>query len=198
MFEREQSAQPSEWQMLIETLEQRINAGNTATKNVNVLDHALMIELKTWIAQCIELYFREVYSAKPEANIHITHSWANFSKPGQWHHAHRHQNSFVSGVYYVQCNPDDKIEFSKDHYDQIRLMPKQWNVYNSPTWWLPVKAGLLLLFPSSLIHEVPIVEGNLVRISIAFNTFPSGALGTNEFLNNLELMPPVVKAQNGA
>ncbi|NDD13605.1 MAG: hypothetical protein EB072_13405 [Betaproteobacteria bacterium] len=194
MFEREDKPRSTEWQILLEGLEQRNNKGNRVSVDIDVLERESMRDLKAWIDACLETYFRQVMGAKQDAKIHITQSWSNYSAPGQWHHSHRHQNSWISGVYYVQCNPSDKIQFARDHYDQIRLIPEHWNIYNSPTWWIPVSAGLLLLFPSNLIHEVPQVEGDKVRISIAFNTWPSGTLGDSDQKTALQLIEPIVKA----
>jgi|TARA_R110000772_G_scaffold157927_1_gene269184 hypothetical protein len=69
----------------------------------------------------------------------------------------------------------------------LEVQTKDYNAWNSQTWWLPVEEGALLLFPSSLQHSVPPVEGEKDRISLSFNTFPVGDLGRNVFLNELRV-----------
>lgn len=50
-----------------------------------------------------------------------------------------------------------------------------------------VKDGDLLIFPSSLIHDVPKVVGDKQRISIAFNSFLKGNLGDMSYSTELKL-----------
>ena len=44
-------------------------------------------------------------------------------------------------------------------------------MWNSESWWFPVKTGDVILFPSSLIHMVETKQGTNTRISLAFNVF---------------------------
>jgi hypothetical protein len=44
-----------------------------------------------------------------------------------------------------------------------------------------------VLFPSSLLHGVNPVEEDETRISLAFNTFFTGTLGTPKDLNELKV-----------
>lgn len=194
MFQREPSEPSNDWRAWLDTLEMRQNVNNRSTVHVDVLEHETMQSLRDWLNACLHKYFREVYGVGQSTHLHICQSWANYSEPGQFHHAHRHQNSLISGVFYVQCNPDDKIQFLRDGYQQLQIHPETWNLYNAVSWWLPVNEGLLLLFPSDTIHEVPTVQGDRVRISIAFNTFPSGMIGTPAKLTRLELKPPLLTA----
>lgn len=191
MFQCNQHALINDCKKLIVDLEQLPNEGNTKSEKIDVLELELLQPLRAWVSQCLEQFFREVYGAGQSVDLHIVQSWANYSDPGQFHHAHRHQNSLVSGVFYVQCNESDKIQFLRDGYQQLQLKPDTWNLYNANSWWLPVNEGLLLLFPSSTIHEVPRVDGNQTRISIAFNTFPSGIMGSRDTLTRLQLPFPI-------
>jgi uncharacterized protein (TIGR02466 family) len=111
----------------------------------------------------------------------------NYSEPGQYHHKHAHPNSFVSGVFYIQTNPNDKIFFYRDGYSQIKFPPAEWNSWNSESWWFEAITGRLILFPSSLTHMVPTVEGEDVRVSLSFNTFPAGTVGEEMDLTGLKL-----------
>jgi hypothetical protein len=90
-------------------------------------------------------------------------------------------------VFYVQTNPDDRIYFYKDGWQQIKFPPDQWNAYNSESWWFEAYAGRLILFPSSLTHMVPEVKGEETRISLSFNTFPVGVVGEEMDLTGLKL-----------
>ena len=82
---------------------------------------------------------------------------------------------------------NDKITFYKNEHPFIANQPKQFNVFNSTSWWVSVKPAQLLMFPSSLMHGVDLKEDDSERISLAFNTFLKGSLGHNDDLNELIL-----------
>jgi uncharacterized protein (TIGR02466 family) len=120
--------------------------------------------------------------------LYITQSWANYTEQGQFHHKHAHPNSFISGVFYVQSdNAKDRIYFYKDGYSQLKVPPKEWNLYNSDSWWFEAITGRLVLFPSSLTHMVVAVESEKTRVSLSFNTFLKGYVGSEDELTGLRL-----------
>ena len=163
------------------------NKSNQISENNYLLDAPELSNLRQWIQEAVEEYFVKIYCPESEVNLRITQSWCNTTSKGKSHHEHTHPNSFVSGVFYIQTNADDRIQFFKSTYRMLEVQTKDYNAWNSQTWWLPVEEGALLLFPSSLQHSVPPVEGEKDRISLSFNTFPVGDLGRNVFLNELRV-----------
>ena len=70
----------------------------------------------------------------------------------------------------------------------LKLDQKEYNVWNSQTWFFPVENNLLFLFPSWLEHEVaPNEKATTNRISLAFNVFAKGNFGRTMNLNELIL-----------
>jgi uncharacterized protein (TIGR02466 family) len=166
----------------------RPNAGNVTSINNFILRHKSMTKLRDFIETSLTDYFAIVHNPKNKVNLRITQSWCNYTEPGQNHHKHSHPNSFVSGVFYPQANREmDKIYFYRAGYQQIKLPPKNWNAWNSESWWFPVGTGDLILFPSSLEHMVETVQSDLVRISLSFNTFPVGNIGEEVDLTGLQI-----------
>jgi uncharacterized protein (TIGR02466 family) len=167
---------------------QRPNEGNTSSEDKYILNHNTVADLRQFIEKSLHEYFMATYNPKNDTRLKITQSWLNWSKPGQFHHKHAHPNSLISGCFYVNANKDsDKIYFYRDEYQPIKFPPIEWNQYNSESWWFPVGAGELVLFPSSLTHMVQTVEGDDTRISLAFNTFPVGIIGDENELTALQL-----------
>lgn len=181
-FERAVTNEELDW---ICSLEQRPNTGNTTSVNNKILAH--LTSMRNWLEECLLNYFQNTINPKHDVTLRITQSWCNFSKPGQYHHKHAHPNSYISGVYYIQTNPDDRIYFYRDDWQQIKFPAKNWNMFNSESWWFEANAGRLILFPSSLVHMVPTVQGEKTRISISFNTFPVGYVGEDFELTGLTL-----------
>ena len=164
------------------------NMGNTTSDDRYVLTHKTMSALHRFVQECVGTYLEKICEPSNEVSLRVTQSWFNYSKPGEWHHKHAHPNSFVSGVLYMKAVKDlDKIHFYNDTYKTIELPAKNYNLYNSKSWWLPVETGDLILFPSSFVHSVEKVEAQETRVSMAFNTFPVGYVGQEESLTALHL-----------
>ena len=89
----------------------------------------------------------------------------------------------------MDCNEQyDKIRFHRDYIPRVfEIEKKEYNYWNSDTWWFSVKTGELLLFPSTLTHDVQTKEGSNTRTSLAFNVFIKGTLGSNRQLTELKL-----------
>jgi uncharacterized protein (TIGR02466 family) len=164
------------------------NMGNTTSDDRYVLTHKTMSDIYAFTQNCVDKYLANIHAPRNKVSLRVTQSWFNYSKHGEWHHKHSHANSFVSGVLYMKAVKDtDKITFHKEEHKWFEFPTDKFNEYNSPSWWLPVETGQLMLFPSSLAHSVPQVEANETRISLAFNTFPVGYVGQEETLTALHL-----------
>ena len=166
------------------------NVSNRTSKNSYVLEDKALSNLHDDIQLLINEYVKEIINPINNINPYITQSWLNITKAGEYHHKHSHANSYISGVFYIEADEhNDAIKFFKpcNQYQQIKLEPKDWNLYNSDSWWFSVKKGLIVLFPSYLEHMVEIKQGNNKRISLAFNTFIKGNLGSKKDLTELIL-----------
>jgi uncharacterized protein (TIGR02466 family) len=164
------------------------NEGNITSNNNYILNQKVFGSLKEDLYLRVEDYFKKVLSYTDAVTPYITQSWLNYTETNQYHHKHAHPNSLVSGVFYINCDEKfDKIKFFNDKYKPIKLEVKEWNVWNSESWWFPVKTGDIILFPSSLTHMVETKEGTNTRISLAFNIFIKGKIGVNKNLTELIL-----------
>ena len=160
------------------------NVGNTTSKHRTILRDPEMADLSARIDQAMATFTREIIAPARPANLRVTQSWLNRTEPGQYHHRHAHPGSLYSGVYYVSATESDRIMFFRGGYQRIKFPPADYNPWNSETWWLPVKTGDLLIFPSELEHAVPNVEVGC-RVSLAFNTWFDGDCGSVDDLTHL-------------
>lgn len=162
------------------------NVGNTTSLNNYILEEPEFKELKEFCLHHVNNYIAEIYKPKHNVKPYITQSWLNWTKHGEYHHTHAHPNSFISGVLYINAKKDeDKIKFYKPGYQQITVETENYTTCNSNSWWFNVKTGTIVLFPSSLTHNVESVTSDEVRISLAFNTFLKGVIGDNKNLTEL-------------
>ena len=165
------------------------NKGNITSNNNYILNEKPFLNIKKELDLRVKDYFEKIISPTDTITPYITQSWLNYTETNQFHHKHEHPNSLVSGVFYINCHEElDKIKFfKKDIYQMIKPETKDWNLWNSETWWFSVKTGDIIMFPSSLTHMVETKEGNNTRISLAFNVFIKGTVGNNKNLTELHL-----------
>lgn len=166
------------------------STGNETSKNTYVLDKKNLEDIRNFILSSLTDFGKRVYEFDDEeTKLYITQSWVNKTMPGEYHHSHKHPNSIVSGTLYIETNDLDVIRFEKPGSDTAPwlFMPKEWNLWNSSTWALPVVKGQLLLWRSYLAHSVPKTEGPNARYSLSFNTFVRGDIGGEYELSRLSL-----------
>ena len=113
---------------------------------------------------CIEDY----YGSSKEGQLHLVAAWANINSAGNWNAPHSHLPCQWSGCFYVKIDEaggqinDGNIVF----LDPLPLGPqfrKSSNAVMRP------KTGMMLIFPSYLMHMVEPHNNDEDRISIAFN-----------------------------
>ena len=165
------------------------NQGNLNTKDSYILNKKEFKNIKKFLDKCCKDYLNRIICPKNNVELYITQSWLNYTEANQYHHKHEHPNSVISGVLYFDSNiKNDKILFSHPTvYQQIKPEVDKFNLWNSTTWFFPVETGNLFMFPSSTTHQVETKQGNNTRISLAFNTFYKGSVGSNTQLTELIL-----------
>jgi len=163
------------------------NVGNITSLDKYILKTQLP-EIKTFIELGIKSYVDKILAPKHPLNFYITQSWINYTSQGQFHHRHNHPNSILSGVFYFNADSEkDKIFFYNETYKQLTIPTKEFNIFNSESWWFNVKTGGLIIFPSHLTHMVAQTISSETRVSLAFNVFANGYFGDEDNLTALHL-----------
>ena len=167
------------------------NQGNINTKDNYILNRKQFKNIKKFLDKHCKDYLDTIICPKNNIELYITQSWLNYTEANQYHHRHEHPNSVISGVLYFDSDiKNDKILFSHSKgYQQIRptIDKTKFNIWNSETWFFPVETGNLFMFPSSTTHQVETKKGINTRISLAFNTFYKGSIGSDTELTELIL-----------
>jgi uncharacterized protein (TIGR02466 family) len=167
------------------------NQGNINTKDNYILNRQEFKNIKKFLDTACKDYLDRIICPKDNIELYITQSWLNYIEENQFHHIHEHPNSIVSGVLYFHSDKDkDMIKFVNNKlYKQISptIDNEKYNIWNSESWWFSVETGLLVMFPSSTTHQVDTKKGDNTRVSLAFNTFYKGTIGSNSLLAELIL-----------
>ena len=173
------ASQPEAWHL-------RPGSDNVRADTTSVLNSPAFFGLKKFIDSCLEDFLKEIMAPETTCSLYATQSWINFNRKGDRHHQHFHSNSIVSGVFYLNTPGPGAITFN---------IPQRqpWHIQNTPNWWnmrkirFPVSSGDLILFMSDLEHGVETQLHDETRVSLAFNTWFRGEIGSKEgltFLSN--------------
>ena len=163
------------------------NFGNYTSDNNFILNNKKFNKLNKEILKHVNYYLYNVLCYK-DIKPYITQSWLNYTSKDEYHHIHSHANSLISGVLYIKAIKEiDSITFEKTYHNVISPNIEKYNLYNSPSWFFPVETNNLILFPSNLKHFVTTKNDTSERISLAFNVFVKGTLGTKNNLTYLKL-----------
>jgi uncharacterized protein (TIGR02466 family) len=114
----------------------------------------------------------DIFSPKRpmELKHEITSMWGTLTTTDGHCVDHIHPRSFMSGVYYVKVPSNSGNIVFKDPRPASEWEDNGF-LYNnmSPTAYLPVKEGMLLLFPGWLRHRTELNKSDEQRVSISFN-----------------------------
>lgn len=102
----------------------------------------------------------------------FTGCWASIKPRGTGHGRHMHPNNFFGGVYYVRAPGEGgEIHFHDPRPQTSVTLPRitKENEYNTRTFRLPVREGMMILFPAWFSHSVGRNKSEAERISVSFN-----------------------------
>jgi uncharacterized protein (TIGR02466 family) len=152
--------------------------GTYGRDDTRVLENELFKNLKDKILTEVNFFAKDIYKYV-DIEFYITHSWLNHNPKNSYHNAHRHSNSVFSGAYYINV-PENcpGLYFHSSNSRMFEMKVSEGNLVNANSWGMPVSSGDLIIFPSTLTHEVPENYGDNDRYTLAFNTFIRGSIGS--------------------
>lgn len=175
----------------ISELEMVDNTGNLMSKNDDVLQSEELSSLKLFMDEQIFIYKKKLLRMKDDNEIYITQSWVNRSEPNQFHPKHKHPNSVISGVMYIDDNSDESLPPIRFHRT-LEMFPLEFefddlNESNADCRSFETVQGSLILFPSLLEHDVEKNMSDRTRTSISFNTYVRGVVGGRKKLTEVNI-----------
>ena len=162
------------------------------SKDSYLLDKPECAALAEFILGNVKVYAEKLGYAYNE--YRFGQSWVSIKAPGQHHTAHTHPNSLLSGVLYYghAAEKTSAIKFHRTaggvnaSYISPKLVKDKKDLrYAQQEFAITFEPGLLLLFPSHLMHSVPLNKTDKPRCSLAFNVVPKVGFGEEESLTEL-------------
>jgi len=121
-----------------------------------------------------------------DVNIVVQKSWPIILNSGGSVQLHKHPNSHLSCVFYLQTDTSFLTFYRQADYMQtLPIQTKVDSPYNSYEINVGVEEGVFILFPSSIPHKVDNYNKDIVRYSISYDIM----LTTNEPTENMVLSP---------
>lgn len=181
----------AEEQAFLDGLDMVRNVGNTMSRDDRVLDASPLARLRTFVDQQISVFVHDLWRIRRGLEVHVTQSWVNRTGPGQFHARHRHPNSIVSGVLFLDDDPEEQLPPIAFHRPgepfPLQLDYAELNELNASARTFEMARGRMILFPSLLEHDVGPNETDRIRSTLSFNTFVRGVAGRREALTEVHL-----------
>ena len=87
---------------------------------------------------------------------------------------------------YLETIEENVIIFTNPN-SQLFHFQQNHNEYNYRQAYFKTKKGTLLIFPSHILHRVPMNKFNKDRVSLSFNTFVKGEINNESNLTKLTI-----------
>jgi uncharacterized protein (TIGR02466 family) len=158
------------------SVSEKLVYSNYMSNETYLLDSKELTSLKDQITKHLNVYIRDVIGYDIE--LYVTQSWSNYNPKGSSHHTHKHRNSIISGVIYLTDDPAPFVLMKPDDELLVPDMLKSTQ-YNSPVKTVAVQNNDIMLFPSHIRHGVTQNTNDATRVSLAFNSFYRGVLGSD-------------------
>lgn len=172
-------------------LEWRQERHNKRSRDTHLEKRKDFQTFRRWVNHCLSSVVFDLRMSVDR--IEVTQIWGNKAVKGEAHHKHRHPNSVLSCVYYVtdKCAPTRFYApniynaFSDTSAGGLDLFmfgnQNAWSTHQHAG-----KKGTMVIFPSTLQHDVAGNNADGDRITLAINTFPSGHIGDYSMLSGFE------------
>jgi len=103
-------------------------------------------------------------------------AWVNMHERGSYNAAHVHQGALLSGTFYLTVPEGSGNLVLRDPRPGVMLSPfRGTGVNNARHVQVAPQAGLLVIFPNWLEHEVAPHEADTPRVAIAMNAMLAGS-----------------------
>ena len=152
------------------------------------LNDSLLQALKSWVLDCTVDFVQEIEGCHCN-EMQVISSWCNCADKGASQAPHRHENSWISGTYYITHEEGHApIQFYKSaaltqpNSAFLSLAKKTTTLFNTDTIQISPSSGTLLLWPSHLLHGY---SGNAKdgRLSLSMNLLPKNLIGSSYSLS---------------
>ena len=159
------------------------------SKDIFILNNKKLKSLKEKFDKQANYYMKNVL--KLDNEIYACQSWTAKSSPGVAHHLHAHKGCLFSCVYYIYGECKIHFNFVRSRIHEVMNLSFdviEYNTFNGSTHWYNTYPGLLIIFPSNILHESEITQSD--KFLIGANYFVKGVIGkTDHKVDSIKIKP---------
>lgn len=136
--------------------------------------HEILKELESRILLQAEQCVRDYGYDEERVFVRIGNMWININEQGNTNAVHIHDDSFISGAFYVKARPGQGNinfykNFAQDYIVSSQAPIKYYTALSASAMTFEPVTGKLILFPGHVPHGVERNNLDEDRISISFN-----------------------------
>ena len=155
------------------------------SRDRDIFSHPELRSLKHEISDAVKYFAYGHLKISDYVYIDVCRAWGIKHMPNDWAQNHCHMNSVFSGIYYLDVSENsgylviEKGQHSTNCF-MTTLTPDVnfFNQYTQQSWRVRPKNGMILVFPSQVIHNVEKNMTDNERYAVAFDVFIRGKFGT--------------------
>lgn len=142
-------------------------------------DHLPVIKnLNSWIYSCLKQTINTLQKEDVHYEVTIRESWYHITKTNGVHEPHIHPGCSWCGLYYVQSGDEGSGQTIFDSPLKSTYIDRgNFWLGNNSGMAIDPRDGLLVLFPSYLMHYQSLYKGSQDRIVIGFNCIVNESKG---------------------
>jgi len=155
------------------------------SRDRDIFSHPELRSLKHQISDAAKFFAYQFLKVERYIYIDVCRAWGIKHMPNDWAQNHCHMNAVFSGIYYLDVyEHSGELVIEKGQHATNCFMPTlnpdvtHFNDITQQSWRLHPRNGMLVIFPSQVIHNV---EKNLTdneRYAVAFDVFIRGSFGS--------------------
>ena len=154
------------------------------SRDRDIFKHPDLHNLKDKIEEQIKFFAYEYLKVQRYVDIEVCRSWGVKHLHTDWAQKHCHSNSVFSGIYYLDVDEySGDLLIDKGQHANNCFIPTltpdvtHYNQFTQQNWRLKPEKGMLVAFPSQVIHEVEANRSVIDRYCVAFDVFIRGRFG---------------------
>ena len=134
-------------------------------------ENKIIKDTTSWIGDCIRRTVNQIQMEKMGYSIQFNESWYHITKTNGMHEPHLHPSCSWCGVFYVQSGDEGSGDTVFENTAKSTYVDRGIQFLNNmSTVRVKPRDGMLVLFPSYLIHYQALYTGMQDRVVIAFNS----------------------------
>ena len=185
----EKYALSAEEKAFVDGVEYGANTGNSKSRSDTILQQPELAGVNAFVQRQMTSYTQKLLKLEESLELYVTQSWLNRAEAGQFHPQHSHPNSLLSGVMFLSNegkHPPIRFHRAQPLFP-LELKYTELNDFNASCRWFVLNDAAPTEISSRPLHDVAPNTTDSARVTLSFNSFIRGEIGSADSLTSLTL-----------